>query len=337
MATRSARSRQAVARLAWVSPDGLAQAEAAREAFGLGIKQAVEKFLLAGIEAAVAVVPPEGGLAAHGVDHGLVELGGGDQLLQKPDQPVGEIEIAPLAMLQHGVVTLPLAQDLGRKTQGAAHQHLTAGRASCLSQETVADRSGQAAIAVVVGVEGEKPEVDQPGAQQAIKIGGWVSDPGQKLLKLGLQIRSRRCLEVEPLASDRARQHLHRVVAAQFTDADGPQPIWPVGKQAAVPLMQAGQSERLVELAGGGQQHIQQSLHLGGGLRLTIGQRKAKAACDRGAHLARVELFAFDGGGAQAFAAQQGRHRFLGQGCFQGTNPLQQLLTGLVGLIEQGL
>ena len=95
-------------------PDGLAQAEAAREAFGLGIKQAVEKFLLAGIEAAVAVVPPEGGLAAHGVDHDLVELGGGDQLLQEPDQPVGEIEIAPLAMLQHGVVTLPLAQDLGR-------------------------------------------------------------------------------------------------------------------------------------------------------------------------------------------------------------------------------
>ena len=54
-------------------------------------------------------------------------------------------------------------------------------------------------------------------------------------------------------------------------------------------------------------------------------------------------MFAFDGGGAQAFAAQQGRqaqqgrHRFLGQGCFQGTNPLQQLLTGLVDLIEQGL
>ena len=55
-------------------PDGLAQAEAAREAFGLGIKQAVEKFLLAGIEAAMAVVPPEDGLAAHGVDHDLVEL-----------------------------------------------------------------------------------------------------------------------------------------------------------------------------------------------------------------------------------------------------------------------
>ena len=104
-----------------------------------------------------------------------------------------------------------------------------------------------------------------------------------------------------------------------------------------MPLVQGGKSERLVELASGGQQHIQQSLHLGGGLRLAIGQRKAKAACDRGAHLARVELFAFDGGGAQAFAAQQGRHRFLGQGCFKGTNPLQQLLTGLVGLIEQGL
>lgn len=180
MATRSARSRQAVARLAWVSPDGLAQAEAAREAFGLGIKQAVEKFLLAGIEAAVAVVPPEGGLAAHGVDHGLVELGGGDQLLQKPDQPVGEIEIAPLAMLQHGVVTLPLAQDLGRKTQGAARQHLTAGT--------------------------------WPGSSCSPSM-------------------------------------------------------------AAVPRL----------------------------------------------------------------SRPRGRHRFLGQGCFQGTNPLQQLLTGLVGLIEQGL
>lgn len=139
----------------------------------------------------------------------------------------------------------------------------------------------------------------QGGAQQAIKIGGWLSDPGQKFLKLGLQIRSSSCLEVEPLAPDRAREHLHRGVAAQFADADGPQPIRPVGKQAAVPLVQGGESERLVELAGGGQQHIQQSLHLGGGLRLAIGQSKAKAACDRGAHLARVELFAFDGGGAQ--------------------------------------
>jgi hypothetical protein len=53
-------------------------------------------------------------LAAFALGWRLVEVGGGDQLLQKPDQPVRPVEIAPLAALQHRVVTLSLAQDLGR-------------------------------------------------------------------------------------------------------------------------------------------------------------------------------------------------------------------------------
>lgn len=42
--------------------DGLAQGHAAREPLRFGIQQAVEQFLLAAVEAAMAVAPPESGL-----------------------------------------------------------------------------------------------------------------------------------------------------------------------------------------------------------------------------------------------------------------------------------
>ena len=93
---------------------------------------------------------------------------------------------------------------------------------------------------------------------------------------------------MDALAPDRARQHLHRLVTAQLADADRAQPIGPGGKQPLVPLVQGGQAQRLVEFAGGGQQHIQQALHLGRGLGLAGSLGQSQAACDRGAHLAWV-------------------------------------------------
>jgi hypothetical protein len=101
------------------------------------------------------------------------------------------------------------------------------------------------------------------GTQQAIEFGGWIGDPGEECVEMGLQGRPRGSLEMDALAADRARQHPHRLVTAQLADADRAQPIGPGGKQALMPLVQGGQAQWLVEFAGGSQQHIQQALHLG--------------------------------------------------------------------------
>lgn len=49
------------------------------------------------------------------------------------------------------------------------------------------------------------------------------------------------------------------------------------------------------------------------------------------------ELFAFDGGCAETFAAEQGSHRLLGQRRLKGVELLHEVLAGLAGLVEQGL
>jgi hypothetical protein len=52
---------------------------------------------------------------------------------------------------------------------------------------------------------------------------------------------------VEPLATDRAGEHLHGGLAAQFADTDRAQPIRAGSEQAPMPLMQAGQLEGLFQ------------------------------------------------------------------------------------------
>jgi hypothetical protein len=69
-----------------------------------------------------------------------------------------------------------------------------------LGQKPIGDGTGQAAVAVLIGVESEKPEVGQVGAQQPIQL----------LFQLG----SGRCFEVQALTADGAREHLHVLLRA---------------------------------------------------------------------------------------------------------------------------
>jgi hypothetical protein len=50
-----------------------------------------------------------------------------------------------------------------------------------LGEKTVGDRPGQAAVAVFIGVEGEKPELGQAGAQQPVQLRWRGGDPVQKV------------------------------------------------------------------------------------------------------------------------------------------------------------
>lgn len=68
--------------------------------------------------------------------------------------------------------------------------------------------------------------------------------------------------------------------------------------------------------------------------RVALGEGNPQTAGQGGAHLAGVELFAFDGGCAETFAAEQGSHRLLGQRRLKGVELLHEVFAGLV---EQGL
>jgi hypothetical protein len=102
-------------------------------------------------------------------------------------------------------------------------------------------------------------------------------------------------------------------------------------------MVQRGQAEGRLQAAGGLQQHIQQTLHLGAGGRLPVDQGKLQPARDRGAHLAGIQQLAFDGGGAQAFAAQQGGDRLAIERVLQRFQPAQQLLAFCASLLQQRL
>jgi hypothetical protein len=196
---------------------------------------------------------------------------------------------------------------------------------------------GQAAVAVFVGVEGEKPEVGQAGANQPVQLRWRAGDPGQEGCQLLFQLGSGRCLEVQALTTDGTGEHLHRSLIAQLTDPDGAQAIGPGGEQAPVPMVQRGQGEGGVQRAGGLQQHIQQALHLGAGSGLPVGQGKLQPACDRAAHLAGIQQLPFNGSRAQALAAQQGGDRLAIERGLERRQPAQQRLACSAGLQHQGI
>ncbi|MNY50115.1 hypothetical protein D3C86_1855940 [compost metagenome] len=92
--------------------------------------------------------------------------------------------------------------------------------------------------------------------------------------------------------------HLHRLIAAQGTDADVPwqQVAVLLGEQQAVPVPQAIERQRLLEVPGGIQHELGQAF--AARTHTTVAVRlEAQAARQRGANRADVELLAFDGRG----------------------------------------
>ena len=150
--------------------DGLAQGQTARETLRFGIQQSIEQFLLAAVESAVPVAPPEGRLAPHRIDHGAIGGRRCRQLLQEPAQPACDIQISRVAALQCRVIALPLPQDLGGDAQGG--------------KQSIGDGTGEATVAVFIGVVGEKPEVGQARAQQSVQLWWRGGDPIQEGLQL---------------------------------------------------------------------------------------------------------------------------------------------------------
>jgi hypothetical protein len=58
-------------------------------------------------------------------------------------------------------------------------------------------------------------------------------------------------------APDPPGENLHRVIAAQFANADRAQPLRASGEVTPMPLMQAGKADGLLEGMGGRQAHIE--------------------------------------------------------------------------------
>src|SRR5215469_725490 len=75
------------------------------------------------------------------------------QALEEPGQPGGDNEIASLCRLEHLVVRLPLPADL----RGHAVEALRAVLGT--SELNIGDRAGDSSVAVIEGVDGDKPQM----------------------------------------------------------------------------------------------------------------------------------------------------------------------------------
>jgi len=130
----------------------------------------------------------------HRVERVLRLVDGSMQRVEKPSEPLGDIKRRLLGALQDVVVRVALPLDLRRQTVEALGTSIGAG------QEQVADRAGDAAIAIVERMQSDEPQVGESRVDQRRLVGNGVR-PLEKSAGLGLQSIGWRSFEMHALAS----------------------------------------------------------------------------------------------------------------------------------------
>lgn len=224
-------------------------------------------------------------------------------LLQEPSQPRGHVQTAALGMLEDVVVSLPFPQKLGREAE-QAH-----GLAFVPAEHHVGNSTCQATVAILERMQGDEPEVSNPGPDQAVYRSRGMIDPLQVAGKLRVQSGTRRCDEIHLLPADGPGDYLHRLFAAQLSHPNGLQPGIAGGEQGCLPAEQPLGSHGKIMVFRGVQQDLDQAVH--GALRYRDA-REPQVTGYRGAHGGRVEPFTFDSAGGQAVFRQNRGYRLLG-------------------------
>ena len=124
---------------------------------------------------------------------------------------------------------------------------------------------------------------------------------------------------------------------AQLPHGHGSQPFGTLGKQVAMPVVQHGQGERLIELIRGSPHQPHQTIHPCAVFHLRWLQRELQPPCDGGAHIGGIQLFSFNRSRVETLTAQQRGQGLRSQGGIKTGQALCQALALLMGLLKQGL
>jgi hypothetical protein len=108
-----------------------------------GIEQDIDHLALTLVERRSLVAQPEPGLGEHVLDRALGQIAGGRDLLEKPPEPVRDVQRAARAAFEDGVIGLAVSHDL----RGKAEESLAT--ALVLTDRHILDRPRQPAVSLV--------------------------------------------------------------------------------------------------------------------------------------------------------------------------------------------
>ena len=254
----------------------------------VAVEQAVENKCLALVESGSLHALPEARLGEDRAENCLGAVNRSPEAAQKPIHPRRGVHRCLLRPLEDVVVGRPLLPDLRR------HAVEALGAVLGTRQRHVGDGAGNTAIAIVKRMDGHKPQVAQPGLQHLVDISGPV-EPVQEGGHLPFEARRGGCCEMDALLADGSGDNLHRAsaVVPPGPCPDLPQAAAPRRKQGRVPREEPFGCEWLTVVAGGVEDHLDDSLDVPV-RRLQRADVHAEPAGDRRSHLVGFELFPLD-------------------------------------------
>ena len=166
------------------------------------IEKAGKHIALALIQREARNTLPKPVLVQHRVKGCPGAVNGPFQAIQKPVHPYGNVHRALLGRFQYFVIVCALLPDLRRHAVEALRALFGTG------QRHVGNGPGDPPVAVFKRMDGDKPEVGQSGPEHPIHFVGLV-EPLEKTCHFPVKPLGRRRLEMHPLMTDRAGNHLH--------------------------------------------------------------------------------------------------------------------------------
>ena len=179
------------------------------------VEQAVEELHLPLVQWRAGDALPEACPGEHGIERVMRGVHRAPKVIEKPREPRRDIERAFLRAFEDLVVLASFALDLRREAVEALRALVGA------REQKIAERAGDAAVAVVERVDRDEPQMREPCLENRMIVVTLV-DPRDQARHLGVEPRGGRRFEVHKLTPERSGDDLHRTVriVAETGDAD---------------------------------------------------------------------------------------------------------------------
>ncbi len=185
-----------------------------------------------------------------------------------------------------------------------------AGAAFRSRQCHIGDCTRDASIAVIKGMKSHKPQVRERRFHHRVPVRVGVKPP-EKRSGFFMEPPGRRCFEVDLLAVQWTRDHLHRAgaVVAPTACLDLAQSAVAGREQRCLPAEHPARGERMIILTRCVQHHFHHALHAAVS-RFERADVYSQLARDRRADLLGIQAFSFDLAALQHVGSKSLEHRF---------------------------